>query len=122
MGCDGEELSILLTANSEIAELNWSYRKKKGATDVLSFSLREESHGAVDSGLLGDVVISVETAAEQALKQRLTLEQELLRLLIHGVLHLVGYDHERVTERKKRLMQRKEQQLFRQLRPIFSAR
>jgi len=87
------ELSIALVTNREIAKLNRTYRKKSKPTDVLSFPA-DELPGA-RTKLLGDVVISVERAAEQAKAGGWTLNGEIDRLLIHGILHLLGYDHER---------------------------
>ena len=96
-GCpDDTELSILLTDDESIAILNKTYRGIDGPTDVLSFSQtegEEEFAGAKEENLLGDVVISVETAARQAGEQGHSLEDELDLLLVHGALHLLGYGH-----------------------------
>ena len=89
------ELSILLVDDSAIQELNRQYRHKDSATDVLSFPQNEGDNSYGHPDILGDVVISMETAARQALEHGLSLEQELGLLLIHGVLHLLGHDHER---------------------------
>jgi len=113
--CEQCELSILFTDDVEIAELNRSYRKKPKPTDVLSFAALESAHGAED--VLGDVVISVDTAARQAKERGLKLEEEILRLLIHGVLHLLGYDHEKVPKREAVRMRRKEDELYELLHP-----
>jgi len=93
LGKSAMELSVLLTGDEGIRALNRDYRGQDQATDVLSFSQLEEEGG--DTGLLGDVVISVETALRQAGEHRLSLDEELALLLIHGTLHLLGYDHER---------------------------
>ncbi len=106
------ELSILLTDDSEIRELNSKFRNKDKATDVLSFSMTEGESGGVEIASLGDVVISVETARDQASELGVSLADELLRLLVHGVLHLVGYEHEDVTKEKALEMERREQELF----------
>jgi len=90
------ELSLRLVDNGEIQELNATYRKKNQPTDVLSFS--SESFLPTGERLLGDVVISVEQAKRQAAERKLELGDELERLLIHGILHLLGYDHERSAE------------------------
>lgn len=87
------ELSLALVENGEIAELNKKYRRKPKPTDVLSFA--PDGSPAGRPRLLGDVVISVDKAAEQAQAGGWTLDQEIDRLLIHGILHLLGYDHER---------------------------
>ena len=83
------EISISLVGDSAISELNVTYRDKQGATDVLSFSLLEGAHSDRRGALLGDVVISLETAARQAKRGPSSLDQEVLRLLIHGALHLL---------------------------------
>jgi probable rRNA maturation factor len=89
-------VSILLTDDEQIAELNRQYRDVDGPTDVLSFSQKEGEDDIVpglEENLLGDVVISVETAARQAEEQGKSLDDELDMLLVHGILHLLGYDH-----------------------------
>lgn len=86
LGYSDCEVSVFLTGDDDIRELNRKYRKKDRATDVLSFPLD-------DPYMLGDVVISVERAAAQAESFDVTVEEELGRLLVHGILHLVGYDH-----------------------------
>jgi probable rRNA maturation factor len=95
------ELSVALVDDAEIAELNEQYRGKSGPTDVLSFSLVEGDHSDHRGRLLGDVVISVETAAAQARERHRSLDEELARLLIHGVLHLLGHDHLEADERRR---------------------
>lgn len=90
------EVSILLTDDARIAELNKEYRQIDGPTDVLSFSMTEgEDFGGADDepNLLGDVVISVDTAGRQARERGVELDDEMDVLLAHGLLHLLGYDH-----------------------------
>ncbi|MFQ3550203.1 MAG: rRNA maturation RNase YbeY [Armatimonadota bacterium] len=89
------EVSILLCDDSYISELNYQYREVEGPTDVLSFSLIEgdENFDIEDEKLLGDIVISVETAQRQANEAGHSLEKEIDTLLVHGILHLLGYDH-----------------------------
>lgn len=92
---DGE-LSLYLTDDAQIRELNREYRGVDRATDVLSFS-QQEGEALFPTGgpcLLGDVVISMDRAGEQAREFGTELDVELRRLLVHGVLHLLGYDHE----------------------------
>ena len=92
------EVSILLLDDPGIAELNRQYRGKSGPTDVLSFPMyTAEELSTAQPELLGDVVISVETAARQAAGAGCSLWEEMSRLLVHGVLHLLGFDHERST-------------------------
>jgi pyridoxine 5-phosphate synthase len=110
LGQQEGELSILLTDDGHIAELNRMYRKKEGPTNVLAFAMREGEEG-IAGPLLGDVIISVDTAAREAGRDRISLHRRLLVLLVHGLLHLLGYDHER-SAREAELMERKEQELL----------
>lgn len=107
------ELSLALVDDATGAELNQEWRGRSGATDVLSFSLREGAHARHRGALLGDVVITVSVARRQARELGHTLAAECLRLLIHGVLHLLGYDHARPAE--ARVMRAKERALWREL-------
>ncbi len=98
-----ESFSAVLVSDRRMREFNRRYRRKSGATDVLSFALEE-------NGYLGDVVISVETARRQARKLGHGLQTELQLLLLHGVLHLMGYDHEADTgqmSRRERALRRR---------------
>ena len=97
------ELSILFTNNRYIKKLNSTYRKRNYATDVLSFSMNTENY-------LGDIVISVEKAYANSKIHTFTLREELLFLIIHGILHLLGYNHETQYELKK--LERIQNKLF----------
>lgn len=105
------ELSIQLVDDAEIALHNARYRGRNGPTDVLSFSLVEGAHAERRGALLGDVLISLETAERQARRRRCTLDSEVLRLVIHGALHLIGHDH--VRQREARAMRAEERRLWR---------
>jgi probable rRNA maturation factor len=107
------ELSLSLVDDAEMRRLNRSWRGKDRPTDVLSFSLREGEFGRVSSAL-GDVVISLETAKRQGREHGLTLGEEVNRLLVHGILHLAGYDHE-ISFREERRMRRKEREMLRRI-------
>ena len=107
------ELSVVLVSDREMRTLNRRWRGRDRPTDVLSFAQREGPGGAPD-GVLGDVVISVDSARRQAAAQRTTLAREADRLLIHGLLHLLGYDHERSAAEARR-MRRRERMLARWL-------
>jgi rRNA maturation RNase YbeY len=111
---DGAELSVVLVSDAEMRRLNRRWRRRDRPTDVLSFAQREGAGGAPD-GLLGDVVISVDTARRQAGERGATLAREGDRLLVHGLLHLLGYDHERSVSEARR-MQRRERTLLEWLR------
>ena len=113
LALDGAELSVVLVSDREMCALNRRWRRCDRPTDVLSFAQGEGAGGAPD-GLLGDVVISVDTARRQAAARGETLGREADRLLIHGLLHLLGYDHER-SAREARRMQRRERVLARWL-------
>lgn len=102
---------MALVDDDEIAALNARYRGKSGPTDVLSFSQLEGEHSELGGNLLGDVVISVETAARQARAAHRGFDAELARLLVHGTLHLIGYDHE--DDADARVMRRMERRLRR---------
>ncbi len=113
LGLAHAELSVLLVSDREMRRLNRRWRGLDRSTDVLSFSQREGAGRAPD-GMLGDVVISLDTARRQAAARGARLGDEGRRLLIHGVLHLLGYDHERSAAAARR-MQRRERALARRL-------
>ena len=94
-------LAVSLVGDDEIRKLNRIHRGMDRSTDVLSFPLVSASDPAGSERLLGDVVISVETARRQAADYDAPLEAEINRLLVHGVLHVIGHDHHRADERKR---------------------
>lgn len=109
------ELSLMLTSDASIRALNRGYRHKDRATDVLSFSQIEERDGtppdpravANTRGMpLGDVVISIDTALVQAREYGVEPAERLRTLLIHGFLHLLGYDHERSSAEARKMFAR----------------
>jgi probable rRNA maturation factor len=106
------ELSVVLVDNAEIRKLNAKFRAKDYPTDVLSFPADDELPTGVR--LLGDVVISVEKAKRQAKERRRSLNQEMAFLLIHGIVHLLGYDHER-SVKEARIMESLEKRIYREL-------
>ena len=109
---DRAELSVALIGNSEMRKLNARYRKKNYPTDVLSFPAAQDIPAGIR--LLGDVIISVDKAKEQAKVRHRKLDDEMATLLIHGVLHLLGYDHER-SVKDARIMGRLEKKIYRAL-------
>ena len=115
--CSVSELSLLFTDNSTIHALNRDFRAKDKPTDVLSFSQLEGEFGA-SSQTLGDIVISLEYAKVQARKYKATFAEEILRLLIHGILHLHGFDHEHVPASERQRMKRREKKIFEALKPL----
>ena len=99
LNLNNAEISITLTDDERIREINREWRGKDKPTDVLSFP-QEETIG-YKYRLLGDVVISLPYAKKQAEEIGFTLKEEILRLMIHGILHLIGYDHETNEEDAK---------------------
>ena len=95
LGYDAHELSLVIMDDKGIQELNKSYRALDKPTNVLSFSMQEGEFSEVTPGLLGDVIISIETAQREADEAGIKLEERMSQLLVHGILHLVGFDHER---------------------------
>ena len=112
VGESSAELGILFVGDQRMKSLNRRYRGKDRTTDVLAFAMREAPHAS--AGLLGDVVIAVPTAVRQAKEGQRSLDEELTVLLVHGVLHLCGYDHER-SEKEARRMQRRERMILRSI-------
>lgn len=108
-GQQANELSVILLGDGRMAELNRTYRRKDGPTNVLAFAMREGEEPA--DHLLGDIVISVETAAREAAHEGTSLHRRLTVLLIHGLLHLLGLDHER-SEQEAAAMAAREQELL----------
>jgi probable rRNA maturation factor len=107
------EISVLFTDDKFIRSLNNKYRGIDKSTDVLSFSLREGSVKTPESEsdiLLGDIIISVETAQRQADNLNHSMEKELAVLLIHGLLHLTGYDHQ--EDKDYKMMREKESEIL----------
>jgi probable rRNA maturation factor len=111
LGRDEHELSVLLTDDAFIQTLNETHRGKDRPTDVLAFA-QNEGEGMptpLDHGLLGDVVISLDTAQRQAQGRKHSLMDEVSFLLAHGILHLVGYDHQ--TDEEEAVMNAKTSEL-----------
>ena len=103
----GGEVSLVLAGNEYIRELNRKYRSVDRSTDVLAFPMDEE--------ILGDIVISVEKAQEQAIAYRQSFEGEMARLIIHGILHLLGHDDSSQDEPKK--MHVRQEQILKEVLP-----
>jgi pyridoxine 5-phosphate synthase len=105
-------VSLVLLDDQDMARYNQTYRHKEGPTNVLSFPAREANDIEAQflTQELGDILISVETAAKEAEERQISIGQRVTELLVHGLLHLSGYDHERSEEEAQR-MQKKERQL-----------
>lgn len=117
LGCPEEtELSVSIVGDRTIRIINREYLAKDRPTNVISFSLQEGDCGGVNPHALGDVIISADTAAREAEEGGMAFFERLSFLLLHGILHLCGYDHERSGEAEAQKMRQKEQQLFRILK------
>lgn len=112
LGLQRAELSVLLAGSDRIRRLNRQYRGVDSPTDVLSFPLYDSPRDFPGEGefALGDIVICPERAARQARDYGSTLNEEMRRLMVHGLLHLLGFDHEKGDYRRRK-MQRKEREL-----------
>jgi rRNA maturation RNase YbeY len=93
---------VVLADDAWVADLNERYRGKKGPTNVLSFPQKDDFFPSFAGDMLGDIVVSVETAAREAAVEGCSLESRVYRLLCHGLLHLLGYEHEGSDEEASR--------------------
>ena len=112
MDLANNELSITFVDDNAIKQLNLRYLQRDNPTNVLSFSLQEGEYGNINPHILGDIVISTETAQRDAIKGELSLSEEIDFLIIHGLLHLLGFNHEKTTKAQTTKMQIKERELF----------
>ncbi len=108
------ELSLVFVDDSQIADLNERYLKRVGPTNVISFPMDSDGIPGVQPKVLGDVVISVDTARREAEEEGVDLEEKIDWLLVHGVLHLLGYDHEKAKD--SRVMFRMEEEMLQLLK------
>ncbi|MBP8082627.1 MAG: rRNA maturation RNase YbeY [Spirochaetes bacterium] len=104
---DNVSVSIIVSDNEFIKKINADYRKKDYPTDVISFAYREQPFPEIkeENEVLGDIYISAEKAKEQAEEIGHSLSDEFARLLVHGILHLIGYDHEKGKKEEKRMQE-----------------
>lgn len=114
LGKTGAELSLLITDDPQIAEINKTYLNRQGPTNVIAFPMGDPGFAEIYPELLGDVVISVETAEREASDAGYSMEERFTELLVHGILHLLGYDHE-TNEEDERQMGEKSRQLMKLL-------
>jgi probable rRNA maturation factor len=103
LGRPEAELSVLLVDDRRIAALNREFLSREGPTNVIAFPMQEGRFAGLSPHLLGDVVISVDTAAREAERSGMRFERRLTELLVHGVLHLCGYDHEHDPAQARRM-------------------
>lgn len=118
LDCPDGELSILFVDDPGIQELNREYRHKDAPTNVLSFPMREGDFPEVSPELLGDVVISADTAAAEAEKAGICLDRHLAWLLTHGILHLFGFDHE-TSQQAADEMETRTAQMMQKIKTLF---
>ncbi len=106
MGYEHHEIALVITADTHIQELNSSYRNVDAPTNILSFSMLEGEFLEMGGNLLGDLVISASTAHREAEDAGISIEERLSQLLVHGILHLVGYDHESGESDEKEMIEK----------------
>ena len=111
-GYPDAELSILILDNIGIQEINRKYLQRDRPTNVISFAMQEGEGAGLSPLVLGDVVISADRAAADAAEAGIQFEHELWFLLVHGILHLLGYDHERGSEQDAERMEAREAEIF----------
>ena len=112
LGYPDSELSLVITGDLGIRRVNHDYLGKDRPTNVISFAMSEGEYGGINPEVLGDVIISADTAAREAQEGGIPFWSRLCFLLLHGILHITGYDHERSGEEEARRMEAKEQELF----------
>jgi probable rRNA maturation factor len=105
-GQGGGRVNIVLATDQDLTDLNAKYRGREGPTDVLSFPMGGDEHAVGEEQVIGEVYVSLDRARQQAEDYKVSLAEEVDRLVIHGALHLCGYDHE--DARDARLMKGKE--------------
>jgi probable rRNA maturation factor len=112
LDCVDKEISLSFVDDENIKQLNKQYLGRDKATNVISFSLQEGEYSDINPQIMGDIIVSVETAQRDAIKGNLTVTQEFEFLIIHGILHLLGYNHENTTKKETNKMRQKEKDLF----------
>lgn len=117
LDCPDGELSILIVNDSQIEALNKQYLNRSGPTNIIAFPMQEGEFANISPQLLGDVVISVETAHQEGKNAGISIEERFIQLLIHGILHLFGYDHE-TTEQEALKMEKKSEELMKLIEKV----
>ena len=115
LGCHDRELSVVFVHDDGMRSLNRAYRSKDRSTNVLAFPQCQTYPGEPQTQMLGDIVVSLPTAAREAEELSQSLEERVVFLLAHGLLHLLGYDHEG-SESQRLCMERREQEILTYLR------
>lgn len=101
--CPDAELSVVFLSDQRMRDLNRLYRQKDRPTNVLAFPQQDAPQGPDTTAVLGDVVVALPTAAREAQVLRQALEDRVVYLILHGLLHLLGYDHERSVADRRRM-------------------
>ncbi len=114
LDCHDAELSILIVDDPQIAILNKKYLHRYGPTNVIAFPMGADPFANISPQLLGDVVISVETAMKEGERIGISMEERFTQLLVHGILHLLGYDHEK-SEQEADKMEKKSDEILKLL-------
>ena len=111
LNCPDGEISILIVDDPQIKKLNRKYLNRNSPTNVIAFPMREGEFTHLSPQLLGDVVISIDTAAKEAQNSGMSMEQRFTELLLHGILHLFGYDHETSAQDARKMAEKSRQLL-----------
>jgi probable rRNA maturation factor len=114
LGYPDAQLSILIVDDTQIAEFNLAYLNHAGPTNVISFPMQEGPFSGISPDLLGDVVISADTAHREAVEAGVQMAERFNQLLIHGILHLTGYDHVH-SEEEAAVMEQKSNELMQRI-------
>ena len=117
LDCPDSEISILIVDDPQIAELNQQYLNRENPTNVIAFAMRDGEFPDISPHLLGDVVISMDTASREAQNAAMSTERRFNELLVHGILHLLGYDHEDSDE-EARVMEDKSRELMKLIQNV----
>ncbi|PKN05728.1 MAG: rRNA maturation RNase YbeY [Deltaproteobacteria bacterium HGW-Deltaproteobacteria-9] len=112
LNCPDQEISLLFVDDEQIRQINRQYLNRDHPTNVISFPLREGDYGDINPQVLGDIVISAERAFQDAAAGDLSLNDEIDFLVIHGLLHLLGYNHEGGNKKESIKMRDKENEVF----------
>lgn len=112
MGFPDSELSVAIVGDRTIRRLNRDYLGRDKPTNVISFPMQEGAFLGINHALLGDVAISADTAGREAAEAGIGFDSRISFLLLHGILHLTGFDHERSGHEEARRMEMKEAELF----------
>ena len=114
LGYPDAQLSILIVNDTQMAEFNLAYLNHAGPTNVISFPMQEGPFSGISPDLLGDVVISADTAHREAVEAGMQMVERFNQLLIHGILHLTGYDHVH-SEEEAAVMEQKSNELMQRI-------